>query len=68
MPKTLKNGTYVIDLDEFLSLGRHLMVMYVNGNSVPYFDTLGDEHIPEEIKRFIDNKQQISSKYRPMTQ
>ena len=30
--------------------------MYVNGNSVPYFDTLGDEHIPEEIKRFIDNK------------
>ena len=44
------------------------MVMYVNGNSVPYFDTLGDEHIPEEIKRFIDNKQEISSKYRPMTQ
>ena len=32
------------------------MALYVNGNSVTYFDTLGDEQIPEEIKRFIDNK------------
>lgn len=32
------------------------MALYVNGNSVTYFDTLGDEQIPEEIKRFISNK------------
>ena len=28
----------------------------MNGNSVTYFDSFGVEYIPEEIKRFISNK------------
>lgn len=44
------------------------MALYANGNSATNFNNFDFEHIPEEIKRFIDNKQQISSKYRPMTQ
>ena len=30
--------------------------MYVQNNYVTYFDSFGVEHIPEEIKRFIGNK------------
>ena len=30
--------------------------MWVNNNDVTYFDSFGVEHIPEEIKPFIGNK------------
>ena len=30
--------------------------MYVNNNNVTYFDSLGVEHIPKEIKEFVRNK------------
>ena len=30
--------------------------MYVLINDVTYFDSFGVEHIPNEVKRFIDNK------------
>ena len=30
--------------------------MYANRNNVTYFDSLGVEHIPKEIKEFIGNK------------
>ena len=30
--------------------------MYVKNNDITYFDSFGVEHIPKEIKTFIDNK------------
>ena len=30
--------------------------MYVHNNDVTYFDSFGVEHIPKEIKTFINNK------------
>ena len=30
--------------------------MYVNNNNITYFDSFGVEHIPKEIKTFINNK------------
>ena len=30
--------------------------MYINNNDVTYFDSFGVEHIPNEIKTFIGNK------------
>ena len=30
--------------------------MYVRNNDVTYFDSFGVEHIPKEIKKFINNK------------
>ena len=30
--------------------------MYVHNNDVTYFDSFGVEHIPKEIKAFINNK------------
>ena len=51
-PKT-KDGTYVINLDEYSDIGTHWVALYVNNNCVTYFDCFGVEHIPQEIKAFI---------------
>ena len=55
LPKT-KDGAYVVSLDECKSIGTHWIDFYVNGNNVTYFDNLGVDHIPKEIKKSIENK------------
>ena len=52
----MKDGAYVLNLDEYKSLGAHWIALYVTGNSVTYFDSFGAEPIPKEIKKFIGNK------------
>ena len=56
MPKTIKNGAYVINLDEYADVGAHWIALYVKNNEVIYFDSFGVEHILKEIKRFIGHK------------
>ena len=52
----IKDGAYVITLDEYGSIGTHWIALYVNGNNrrASYnaisFDSLGVEHIPEKLK------------------
>ena len=43
----IKDGTYVINLDEFTSIGTHWIALHVNNNNVTYFDNFGVEHIPK---------------------
>ena len=38
--------------------------MYVKNNDITYFDSFGVEHIPKEIKKFIDSKNVISNIFR----
>ena len=52
----IKDGTCVINLDEYSDIGTHWVALYVNNNNVTYFDSFGVEHIPKEIKAFINNK------------
>ena len=60
----IKDGAYVINLDEYSDIGTHWVALYVNNNknnnnnnnNVIYFNFFGVEHIPKEIKAFIDNK------------
>ena len=40
------------------------MALYVNNKTVTYFDSFGGEHIPKEIKKFINNKNIIANIYR----
>ena len=52
----IKNGVYVINLDEYADVGTHWIALYVKNNEVIYFDSFGAEHVPKEIKRFIGHK------------
>ena len=52
----IRNEAYVINIDEYSDIGTHWIAMYVQNNEVPYFDSFGVEHIPEEIKTFISHK------------
>ena len=56
--KMIKNCTYIINLDEYADVGTHSIALYANviNNEVIYFDSFGVEHIPKEIKKFIENK------------
>ena len=51
----VKNGAYVINLDEYHDVGTHWVALYVNNKSVGYFDSFGVEHIPKEIMEFIES-------------
>ena len=48
-----KDGTYVINLDEYSDIRTHWIALYVNNKTVTCFDSFGVEHIPKEIKKFI---------------
>ena len=60
----INDKTYVINLDEYKSIGTHWIALYVNGNcshnsklnNVIYFDSFRAKHIPKEIKKVIGNK------------
>ena len=48
LPK-IKDGTYIINLDEYESIGTRWIALYVNDDNVTYFNSLGVEHMPKEI-------------------
>ena len=56
LPKIIKNGAYVINLDEYADVDTHWIALYVKNNEVIYFDSFGVEHVPKEIENFIGNK------------
>ena len=56
LPNSIKNGAYVINLDEYHDIGTQWVALYVNNKIVTYFDSFGVEHIPKEIMKFIARK------------
>ena len=52
----IKDVAYVINLDEYADTGTHWIALFCKKNEVIYFDNFGVEHIPNEIKEFIGNK------------
>ena len=60
----MKDGAYAINFDKYKSTGTHLVNLYVNGENVTYFDSSGAEHIPKEIKKFIESKNVTTNIYR----
>ena len=63
MPK-IKDGTNVINLEEFKSIGTYWINLYVNGNNIIYFDIFGVKNIPKEIRKIIGNKNDKTNIYR----
>ena len=56
LPKKIKDGAYVINLDEYADVGTHWIALFCNKNEIVYFDSFGVENVPEEIEKFIRNK------------
>ena len=52
----IKDGAYIINLDEYSDIGTHWVALYVQNNDVTYFDSFGVEHNSKEIRTFISNK------------
>ena len=69
LPDKIKDGIFVVNLDEYSDIATHWTALFVNNKTVnnktiKYFDSFGVEHIPKEIKKFINNKNIIANIYR----
>ena len=64
LPKKIKDGAYVINLDEYADVGTHWITLFCNRSEIVYFDSFGVEHVPEEIKKFVGNKNIIPNIFR----
>ena len=51
LPDKIKDGAYVINLDEYSDIGTHWIALYVNTKTVTYFDSFEVEHIPTKNKK-----------------
>ena len=60
-PKKIKNGAYVINLDEYADAGTLWISLFCNRSEIVYFDSFGVEHVSEEIKKFAGNKNIIAN-------
>ena len=60
----VKSRAYVINLDEYLDIETHWVALYVNNETITYFDSFGVEHIPREIMKLIARKKIITNIYR----
>ena len=55
----IKDGTYVINLNEYADVGTHCIALFCNRSEIGYFDSFCVEH--KEIKEFVGNKNIIDN-------
>ena len=60
----MKNGAYVINLNEYKSIRTHWIALQVNDNNVQCFDSFRVECVPKQIKTFIGNKYITTKSFR----
>ena len=58
LPKKVKDGTYVINLDEYANVGTHWVALFCKKSEIVYFNSFCAEHILKEIEEFIRTKYQ----------
>ena len=51
LPKTIKDGAYVINLDEYSDTGTHCIALYASNINGTTFDSSRVEYTPKEIKK-----------------
>ena len=61
IPK-IKDEAYVINLDQYESIGVHWIALYMNGDNALYFDSFGVEFIERKVRKFKGNKNIIMKK------
>ena len=60
----IKDGMFIINLDQYEWIGTHCIVLHVNDNNLTYLDSFEVEYIPKEISKRIRNKNIITNIYR----
>ena len=63
LPK-ITDGTYIINVDEYESIGTRWIALYFNDNNATSFNSLGVEHMPKEVKKIIGHKNIVTTIYR----
>ena len=53
LPKKIKDLAYVINLDDYADVDTHQVSLCRSGNKTVYYNSLGAEHVPDEIKDFV---------------
>ena len=53
LKKKIKDGAYIINLDEYENVGTHWITLFCKKNEIIFFNSFGVEFIPNEIKEFI---------------
>ena len=61
LPKKIKDGVYVINFDGYADIGTHWIALFWNRSEIVYSDSFGVEHVSEEIKEFVGNKNIIAN-------
>ena len=56
LPKKTKDGTCMINLDEYADVGIHWTALYCKNNEIVYLNSFGVELVPKEIEKFIGRK------------
>ena len=56
MPKKIKDGAYVINLDEYADVGTHWIALFCEKSEILHFDSFGVEHVLEQNKEFFGNE------------
>ena len=62
--KKKQDESYVINLEEYADVGTNWTALFCNSSEIAYFDCFGVEHVPEEIREFIGNKNIIANIFR----
>ena len=54
--KTVKDGAYIINFDEYPDVDRHWIALFCNKTEIVYFDSFGAEHILKKLKNLSGMK------------
>ena len=56
LPKKIKDGVYVINLDEYADLGTHWIALFCNRNEIVYFNSFGVNMFLKKLKNLLGIK------------
>ena len=60
----IKDGAYIVNLDEYESVRTHWIALYIDGDKVTYANSFRGEYFPKETEKFIDHKNIITNIYK----
>ena len=60
----IKDGAYVVNLNDLESIRTHWIALCMNANNVTYFNSFRVKNILKEIKKLIGNRDIITNIYR----